>query len=81
MYNSPAFPTRPTSSSIGISRSTSRARARFAHVALNESAVGAAHRRDRLAGREVHDLVDVDARVGLTPAENGNVKHVGNGPN
>ena len=32
------------------------------------------------AGCEVHDLVDVDARVGLTPTEYGNVKHGGDGP-
>src|SRR2546430_11651049 len=45
----------------------------LAHVALNQSAVGAADARDRLAGREMHDRIDVHRRIGLTPAKNGQI--------
>src|SRR5262249_37596648 len=37
----------------------------LACVARDEPAVGPAHSRDRLAGGEVNDLVDLEARVGL----------------
>jgi hypothetical protein len=37
---------------------------------LNQAAVGPADFRNRLAGLKVHDLIDVEARVGLAPAQN-----------
>ena len=48
---------------------------RFLDVALNEAAVGSADTRDRLAGSEVQNLVDVHARVRLAPAEDGKLHH------
>ena len=57
-----------------LAQHVARAR-RLAHVALDQAAVGAADLGDRLAGREVHDLVDLQARVRLAPAENGDGKH------
>ena len=41
----------------------------------HQAAVGAADRRDRFAGREMDDAVDVHAGVGLTPAQRGKVQH------
>ena len=75
MYSSPARPTRAIRSSIGSCAQHVAGALRLAHVALNQPAVGAADARDRLAGREVDDLVDLDARVRLAPAEHGNVQH------
>ena len=43
---------------------------RLARVALNQPAVRAADTGDRLAGREVHDLVDFHAGVGFAPTQN-----------
>ena len=76
MYSSPARPTRAISSSIGNLAQRFAGALRLPHVALDQPAVGAADAGDRLAGRKVHDLVDVDARVGLPPAENRNIQHV-----
>jgi len=49
-----------------------------AGVALDQSTVGAADARDRLAGRKMHDRVDVHARVGLAPADDRNIQHRNN---
>ena len=47
----------------------------LAHVALQQAAVGLADLGDRLAGDEVHDLVDFQRLVRLAPAQNRNVEH------
>jgi hypothetical protein len=57
-----------------FAQDVARAR-RLAHVALDQPAVGAADTGDRLAVGEVHDLVDIEARVGLAPPQNGKVNH------
>src|SRR5262249_53323531 len=46
-----------------------------AHVALDEAAVGPADLGQRLAGREVDDLIDIEALVRLAPAGYRDVKH------
>ena len=43
---------------------------RLSGVTLNQPAVGAADAGNRLAGREVHDLVDLHAGVGFAPTQN-----------
>ncbi len=47
----------------------------LAKIAVDQAPVGAAEARDRLTGREMHDRIDVDARVRLPPAEHGKMKH------
>jgi hypothetical protein len=54
---------------IGISRSAARARLRLAHVALDQPAVGAAHRAIGSPVAKCDDLVDVQARVRRAPAQ------------
>ena len=48
---------------------------RLAQVARDDAGVGLAHLGHRLAGVEVHHLVDVEAPVGLAPPERGEVNH------
>ena len=52
------LPTRAISSSIGIAAQHIAGALRLAHVALNQGRRWPADLGDRLAGREVHDLVD-----------------------
>ncbi len=48
---------------------------RFAHVHLDQAAVGLVHRAQSFPGLEVHDRIFLQALVRLTPADNRNFQH------